>query len=65
MMGQLKSELDQGIIPRCFGQLVDTIKTKTNKNFLVQCSYIEIYNEDIYDLLSGNLKNKLEIRESP
>jgi hypothetical protein len=64
MMGVVRSEEEQGIIPRTFEQLVTTIKSKSNKNFLIQCSYMEIYNEEIYDLLSGNLKNRLEIRES-
>jgi hypothetical protein len=52
-------------VPRTFNQLVTTIESKSNHNFLIQCSYIEIYNEEIYDLLSGNLKHKLEVRESP
>jgi Tfp pilus assembly pilus retraction ATPase PilT len=59
MMGVVRSEEEQGIIPRTFEQLVTTIKSKSNKNFLIQCSYMEIYNEEIYDLLSGNLKNRL------
>jgi len=36
---------------------------------LVRCSYLEIYNEEVYDLLIDNKKNlpptKLEIKENP
>lgn len=45
MMGAVRSEQEQGIIPRTFDQLLVTIKSKSHKNFLVQCSYMEIYNE--------------------
>ncbi len=33
--------------------------------FLVRCSYLEIYNEDIRDLLSKNTDAKLELKEDP
>lgn len=32
---------------------------------MVRASYIELYNEEIRDLLSKNPKNKLELREKP
>ena len=31
--------------------------------FEVKCSYIEIYNETIFDLLDSGVRNKLQIRE--
>ena len=31
--------------------------------FLVRVSYLELYNEDVRDLLSKNVHNRLEIRE--
>ena len=31
--------------------------------FEVKCSYVEIYNETIYDLLDSHGTNKLQIRE--
>lgn len=31
---------------------------------MVQCSFIEIYNEEIHDLLSQNTKNKMVVKES-
>ncbi len=32
---------------------------------MVRISYLELYNEEIRDLLSKNYKNKLELRENP
>lgn len=60
-----------GIIPRSFKRMLELMegKEQKNKNFLMRCSFIEIYNEEIYDLLIsgggvGNGKTRLEIRES-
>jgi len=36
-----------------------------SKEFLVRTSYLEIYNEDIRDLLSKSPEAKLELKESP
>ena len=33
------------------------------QNFLVRASYLEIYNEEVRDLLSKDPKNKLELKE--
>lgn len=33
--------------------------------FLVRCSYLEIYNESILDLLSKNNQQNLQIKEDP
>jgi kinesin family protein 3/17 len=35
-----------------------------SKEFLVRASYLEIYNEDIRDLLSKHPNTKLELKES-
>ena len=32
---------------------------------MVQASFIEIYNEDIYDLLDGKGNEKKDVKESP
>ena len=34
-----------------------------SKKFLVRCSYLEIYNEDVRDLLSSDIEKKLELME--
>ena len=33
------------------------------RRFLVRVSYLELYNEEVRDLLSKNVRNRLEIRE--
>lgn len=41
----------------------DSCHTLHVHRFLVRVSYLEIYNEDVRDLLSKNVHNRLEIRE--
>lgn len=57
-----KNEL-KGIIPRTIDAIFNSIKETPNQQFLVQVSFVEIYNEEVRDLLSKNVKNKLEVRE--
>ena len=64
MVGVPESESLQGIIPRCFGHVLKSISDAKNKEFLLRCSFLEIYNEEIHDLL-GDPKVKLELKESP
>ncbi len=54
-----------GIIPRTFDHIFNTIGGTPDKNFLVRASYLELYNEEVRDLLSKNYKNKLDLRENP
>ena len=43
---------DPGIIPGCFKHIFSFIDGNTSgMKFLVRCSYLEIYNEEIHDLL--------------
>jgi Kinesin motor domain len=53
----------RGIIPNAFEQIFGYIKhAGASQQFLVRASYLEIYNEDIRDLL--NIKgNRLEVKE--
>jgi len=58
----------KGIIPTTFQQIFTTINKEnmiegTYKQFLVRTSYIEIYNEEVRDLLSDNPKQRLDIKE--
>ena len=42
----------RGIIPNCFAHIFGFIdEQKEAMTFLVRCSYLEIYNEEIHDLL--------------
>jgi len=69
----------KGIIPKSVDQIFGFIDNESNngKNFLVRCAYLEIYNEQILDLLHkfGSNSNKkqapgqkvesLKIKEDP
>ena len=55
----------RGIIPRAFEHVFQYIESSPNKQFLVRASMLELYNEEIRDLLAKNPKNRLELREKP
>lgn len=53
-------------MPRAFEDVFKSIEEDSVKTqFLVRASYLEIYNEEIRDLLSKNPKNKLDLHEKP
>ncbi|VDK65374.1 unnamed protein product, partial [Cylicostephanus goldi] len=65
MTGDLERAELQGIIPNSFAHIFDHIaKCQQDKTFLVRVSYLEIYNEELRDLLAkdGHGSN-LEIKE--
>ena len=65
MMGIVDNPELKGIIPNAFNHIFGFIKTEgESKKFLVRCSFVEIYNEEVRDLLVNNNK-KLDIREDP
>lgn len=53
----------EGIIPRAFEQIWMHINRSENMNFLVAASYLEIYMEELRDLLQPNTSKSLELRE--
>ena len=56
----------EGIMPRAFNQIFEMINSDSEQTqFLIRASYLEIYNEEVRDLLSKNPKNKLELKEKP
>ncbi|XP_033105964.1 kinesin-II 85 kDa subunit-like [Anneissia japonica] len=56
----------RGIIPNSFAHIFGHIaKAEEKTRFLVRVSYLEIYNEEIRDLLSKNQSQKLEVKERP
>ncbi|KRW98337.1 P-loop containing nucleoside triphosphate hydrolase [Pseudocohnilembus persalinus] len=55
----------QGITPRSFRHIFKAVQGTPNVQFLVRCSYIELYNEEVRDLLSSQYGKKLELREKP
>ncbi|KAL4472806.1 hypothetical protein ABPG73_006869 [Tetrahymena malaccensis] len=63
--GQDEPISERGIIPKSFKHIFRSIKGTSNTQFLVYASFIEIYNQQIRDLLSNNskqfqLRQKLE-----
>ncbi|KAG2517307.1 hypothetical protein JM16_004063 [Phytophthora kernoviae] len=54
----------RGVIPLSFDHIFDTINADTTREYMVRASYLEIYNEDIRDLLNDDTKKKLDLKES-
>ena len=48
----------KGIVPRSIEWIFESIKTYADQNFLVRASFVEIYNEEVMDLLNKNIKNR-------
>ncbi|XP_058725101.1 kinesin-like protein KIN-7N isoform X1 [Vicia villosa] len=56
-------ETDPGVIPLAVKDIFATIETMSKREFLIRVSYMEIYNEEINDLLVVE-NQKLQIHES-
>jgi hypothetical protein len=56
----------RGVIPNSFSHIFEQVKASTDVEYLIRCSYLEIYNEEVKDLL-GNQKvpTKCELKEDP
>ena len=54
----------RGIIPHSFQHIFDHVSKAENVQFLVRASYLEIYMEEIRDLLSKTPKTNLELKEN-
>ena len=71
MLGVPENPDLRGIIPNCFAQIFGFIdESHSGMKFLVRCSYLEIYNEEVHDLLVEHKKNgkgevKLDVKEDP
>lgn len=65
MEGDFKNPEQKGIIPRSFEMIFNLIKATYNTNYLIRVSFLELYNEEVRDLLAKNQKQKLDIREDP
>ena len=65
MMGIITDPQLRGVIPNAFDHIFGFIKTEgESRKFFLRCSFVEIYNEEVRDLL-GNKDKKLYIREDP
>ncbi|XP_046324311.1 kinesin-like protein KIF17 isoform X2 [Marmota monax] len=65
MQGLPDPPSQRGIIPRAFEHVFESVQCAENTKFLVRASYLEIYNEDVRDLLGPDTKQKLELKEHP
>ncbi|XP_061858383.1 kinesin-like protein KIF3A isoform X2 [Colius striatus] len=56
----------RGIIPNSFAHIFGHIaKAEGDTRFLVRVSYLEIYNEEVRDLLGKDQSQRLEVKERP
>lgn len=66
MVGDYGEEDTKGIIPKAFSHIFGYIdSSEDDTKFLVRCSYLEIYNESILDLLGNDHDAKHEVKEDP
>ncbi|XP_047580596.1 kinesin-like protein KIF17 isoform X2 [Lutra lutra] len=65
MQGLPDPPSQRGVIPRAFEHVFESVQCAENTKFLVRASYLEIYNEDVRDLLGTDTKQKLELKEHP
>ena len=67
-MEGIKNDLEmEGVIPRSFRHIFDRISNAPeDERYLVRASYLEIYQEEIRDLLAkDHMTKRLELRERP
>ncbi|XP_005106603.1 kinesin-like protein KIF17 isoform X2 [Aplysia californica] len=65
MQGITNPATQRGIIPRAFAHIFETTSIKEGIKFLIHASYLEIYNEEIRDLLGKDARAKLDLKEHP
>lgn len=66
MQGKEEPEL-RGVIPNAINHIFEFVNAMNDNNnqYLVYCSYLEIYMEDLTDLLADKQGVKLDIKEDP
>ncbi|XP_077569060.1 kinesin-like protein KIF3B [Stigmatopora nigra] len=65
MEGTRNDTENRGVIPNSFDHIFTHISRSQNQQYLVRASYLEIYQEEIRDLLSKDQTRRLELRERP
>jgi len=68
MVGDYKDPEVKGIIPRGFDHLITAIQISEGKKYVMRGSFIEIYNEEVMDLLEVNNQGKTvkkDLKEAP
>lgn len=54
MDGDRKSHVNKGVTSRSFEHIFKSINGSPDKQFLVSVSMLELYNEEVRDLLKGD-----------
>ncbi|CAI2730125.1 unnamed protein product [Schistosoma spindalis] len=65
MQGVVEPTFQKGVIPRAFDQIFETMSVSEKTKYLVHASFLEIYNEEVRDLLGHDYRAKLELKENP
>ena len=65
MQGTWVEPEQRGVIPNAFEHIFTHISRSQNQQYLVRASYLEIYQEEIRDLLSKEPGKRLELKENP
>ncbi|XP_067121454.1 kinesin-II 95 kDa subunit-like isoform X2 [Centruroides vittatus] len=55
----------RGVIPNSFEHIFNHIARSQNQQYLVRASFLEIYQEEIRDLLAKDQNKRLELKERP
>ena len=55
----------QGLIPNSFEHIFSEVDSSEGMQWMVRASYLEIYNEEVRDLLSKDPTAQLELKENP
>ncbi|KAG7331806.1 hypothetical protein KOW79_005775 [Hemibagrus wyckioides] len=65
MQGEWMEAERRGIMPSSFEHIFTHISRSQNQQYLVRASYLEIYQEEIRDLLTTDHSKRLELKENP
>lgn len=65
MEGTKGDPMKRGVIPRSFEQIFNHIGRSENMQYLVRASYLEIYQEEVRDLLHPDQSLRFELKEKP
>uniref|UniRef100_A0A915EVR5 Kinesin-like protein n=1 Tax=Echinococcus canadensis TaxID=519352 RepID=A0A915EVR5_9CEST len=65
MQGVSDNCVNKGIISRSFEHIFETTAASSGLKYLVRASFLEIYNEELRDLLGKETKIKCELKEHP
>ena len=65
MEGEIDVPELQGIMPNSFTHIFEHVaQAAENEEFLVRASFLEIYEDDVFDLLNTKSRIKMQVRES-